>query len=130
VHGSFSATRIAFILNPTIKEWENVSSVVTELLVQKFQVCEIGVLKLYLGIKSSSAQKALTSSERMMKTYVRWQQDLFQTLWNMFVIGSPSHTLRAFDFYQVPYFNGKICPSIGSWGSVQGKRYVMGFQCK
>jgi len=117
--------RLAFIKNPALKEFEDVKPLVYEIL-RIFEICPEATFQKYLDLKTYSAQRSGNSSERFMKTYKRWQEDFFLTLWLMLVNGSPAHTMKAIDFYPVSFFSAKICPPFGTSGLFQGKKSFLG----
>lgn len=122
------AMRLIFIKNPAIKDFEEVKNLIYQVLSSGFKICSnADLFKKFMNSKSSSAEKAMKTSERLMKMYKRWQDDLFQMLWVILVLGSPSHTLKALDFHPSPFFNGKICPPLGTAELVQNRKTFLGF---
>jgi hypothetical protein len=118
--------RLVFIKNPSLKEFDEIRPLVYEIL-KTFDICSEIPFAKYLGLKTSLAVRSGNSSERFMKTYKRWQEDFFMTLWVMLVNGSPAHTMKAINFHPMPFFCSKIWPHLGTFGLSQGKKSSLGF---
>jgi len=119
-------------MNPTLRTTLDVKNQISHVLVKTFNVCpNRALVNDFFEFRVSPGAGATKTSERLFKMYKKWQEELFVTLWMIFILGSPSHTLKSFDFFPVPICHGKLCPPLYTTPElVKGRKSFFGFSSK